>query len=245
MLYMTREERLLPLEKMCNTRDLGGYETQGGTFTKAHKYIRATSPTLASPNDLQSLKNYGINVVIDLRSPFEKQQGENPLKHDEDMTYYEVNLFDSMLASALKETSKEYNDLGAVYIHILETRKQEIKEIFNIFLEHLYDCTMFHCTSGKDRTGIISALLLDLAGCHEYDIVKDYIETYENNKELNDQVLALIQDEEAKQFLKSSPRYIMELLDYLREHYGSASQYLISIGIDEEDVDILIENFTI
>ena len=245
MIYMTREERLLPLEKMTNTRDLGGYETQGGMFTKARKYIRGSSPSQASEEDLLKLKEYGVEVVVDLRSPFEKSQGENPFKKDEDVEYYEVNLFDSLSAEAKDAKFKEYKDLGGVYVYMLEHRKKEIKDVFDIFIKHSYECTLFHCTSGKDRTGVISILLMDLAGCHEYDIVKDYSETYENNKEINDYLLTLIEDEEAKDFIKSSPRYVMELLDYIRENYGSAKEYLVTIGISYDDVEMLIENFTI
>ena len=47
------------------------------------------------------------------------------------------------------------------------------------FYDHPYDAVMFNCSAGKDRTGVIAALLLDLAGCHDYDIVKDYSESYE------------------------------------------------------------------
>ena len=53
------------------------------------------------------------------------------------------------------------------------------------------------------------------------------------------------QNEEAKQYLRSSPRYMMELLDYLREHYGSAKEYLLEIGLKNEEIEQLIENFTI
>ena len=73
MLYMTREERQISLEKMVNTRDLGGYETQGGKYSKAHKYIRASAPTYATKKDIADLKVYGVKVVIDLRSDFEKE----------------------------------------------------------------------------------------------------------------------------------------------------------------------------
>ena len=52
MLYMTREERQIQLEKMVNTRDLGGYETQGGMYSRAHKYIRAAAPTYATSKDV-------------------------------------------------------------------------------------------------------------------------------------------------------------------------------------------------
>lgn len=92
MLYMTREERLLSLEKMVNTRDLGGYETQNGTYSRSHKYIRASSPAQATQKDLDDLKDYGVKAVIDLRSDFEKEHQLNPFANDKDIDYYEVNL---------------------------------------------------------------------------------------------------------------------------------------------------------
>ncbi|UTY39310.1 tyrosine-protein phosphatase [Allocoprobacillus halotolerans] len=80
MLYMTREERQITLEKMSNTRDLGGYETQSGLYSRAHKYIRAAAPTYATAKDMQKLKDYGVKVVIDLRSDFEKECQPNPFQ---------------------------------------------------------------------------------------------------------------------------------------------------------------------
>lgn len=245
MLYMTREERMISLEKMVNTRDLGGYETQGGTYSKAHKYIRASSPTNATKKDIQTLKDYGVKAVIDLRSDFEKKHQKNPFKDDLDIDFYEVNLFDSTSASVVPDEVKQYKDLGGVYIYMLEGVKNQFKEIFDIFLKYPYEGVMFHCSAGKDRTGMIAALLLDLIGCHEYDIVKDYSESYENNKEINEGLLEMMKDEEAKQYLNSSPRYMMEFLDYLREHYGSSRGYLVEIGFSNQKIEELIENFTI
>lgn len=245
MLYMTREERMISLEKMVNTRDLGGYETQGGTYSKAHKYIRASSPTNATKKDIQTLKDYGVKAVIDLRSDFEKENQPNPFVNIEGVDYYEVNLFDSSKATVVPEEVKQYKDLGGVYIYTLEAMKHKIKEVFDIFTKYPYECVMFHCSAGKDRTGIIACLLLDLIGCHEYDIVKDYSESYENNKEINEGLLEMMKDEEAKQYLNSSPRYMMEFLDYLREHYGSSRGYLVEIGFSNQKIEELIENFTI
>ena len=88
-------------------------------------------------------------------------------------------------------------------------------------------------------------MLLDLIGCHEYDIVKDYSESYENNIVKNEELAQMMKEEDAKQYLKSSPRYMMEFLDYLREHYGSSKEYLLNIGIQEDEIEQLIENFTI
>ncbi len=245
MLYMTREERLLPTEKMVNTRELGGYETQAGTYSKSHKYIRASSPSNASKHDIELLKDYGVKVVVDLRSDFEKEKAPHAFYHDKDVEYYEINLFHSDKATVVPEEVKTYKDLGGVYIYMLESSKKQFKELFEIFLKYPYDCILFHCSAGKDRTGVTAALLLDLIGCHEYDIVKDYSESYENNKEINQGLLEMMNNEEAKQYLKSSPRYIMEFLSYLRDHYGSAKEYLIDIGLTYEQVDQLIETFTI
>lgn len=245
MLYMTREERILKLKKMVNTRDLGGYETQSGAYTRSHKYVRASSPSNATENDLKVLKEYGVKAVIDLRSDFERGKLPNPFEKDEDIDFYTVNLFDSPDAAVVPSEIKQYKDMGGVYIYMLEACKERFKEIFEIFLKYPYECVLFHCSAGKDRTGVISALLLDLAGCHEYDIVKDYSESYENNKEINEQLAAMMDDEEAKQYLKSSPRYMMELLDYLREHYGSSQEYLVEIGIKIEEIEQIIENFSI
>lgn len=245
MLYMTREERLLPTEKMVNTRELGGYETQAGTYSKSHKYIRASSPSNASKHDIELLKDYGVKVVVDLRSDFEKEKAPHAFYHDKDVEYYEINLFHSDKATVVPEEVKTYKDLGGVYIYMLESSKKQFKELFEIFLKYPYDCILFHCSAGKDRTGVTAALLLDLIGCHEYDIVKDYSESYENNKEINQGLLEMMNNEEAKQYLKSSPRYIMEFLSYLRDHYGSAKEYLIDIGLTYEEVDQLIETFTI
>lgn len=245
MLYMTREERLLSLEKMVNTRDLGGYETQSGSYSKSHKYVRASTPTHASKKDIEDLKAYGIKAVIDLRSDFERQQQPNPFENDADIDFYTVNLFDSSTAAVIPDEVKQYKDLGGVYIYMLEGMKDKFKELFDIFLKYPYDCLMFHCSAGKDRTGMCAALLLDLIGCHEYDIVKDYSESYENNLEINEELASIMKDEEAKQYLKSSPRYMMEVLDYLREHYGSAKEYLLEIGMKIEEIDEIIENFVI
>jgi len=242
---MTREERLLKLEKMVNTRDLGGYETQVGSYSKAHKYIRASSPAQATQKDIADLKEYGVKAVIDLRSDFEKEHQKNPFQRDNDVDYYEVNLFDSTKASVVPEEVRQYQDLGGVYIYSLEAMKHKFKDIFDIFLEYPYDCVLFHCSAGKDRTGMVAALLLDLIGCHEYDIVKDYSESYENNLEINEELAQMMNNDEAKQYLKSSPRYMMEFLDYLREHYGSAKEYLLEIGMRIDEIEQIIENFTI
>ena len=68
MQYLTREERLLPLTSVYNIRDLGGYETQTGAYSKSHKYIRSGKMNRLTEVDRQYLKDYGIKVIIDLKA---------------------------------------------------------------------------------------------------------------------------------------------------------------------------------
>ena len=111
MQYMTSEERLIALDKMTNTRDLGGYETQEGYYTKSHHYIRASSPANATEGDLEKLYDYGVRVTIDLRSDFEKEAQPTSFKDYRDVENIEINLMDDAVVKVVPSEVKEYKDL--------------------------------------------------------------------------------------------------------------------------------------
>lgn len=79
MMQLSREERMLQVESMTNIRDLGGYETQSGYYTKSHKFIRSTNPSKLTDEEKEYLYNYGIRLQIDLRSDFEIEQQPSSL----------------------------------------------------------------------------------------------------------------------------------------------------------------------
>ena len=244
MMQLSREERLLKVESMTNVRDLGGYETQNGYYTKSHKFVRSTNPGNLSKDEKEYLYDYGIRVQVDLRSDFEVDQQPSALKGYKDIEYYNINLLQSKNLNVLPSEVRNYHDLSGFYVFMLESNKEQFRQVFEIFYQHPYNAIMFNCSAGKDRTGVVAALLLDLAGCHEYDIVKDYSESYENNLSLIPELEKII-DAKNHVYLESEPRMMMELLDYLRSNYGSAKEYLISCGFDEEKIMDIIENFTI
>ena len=93
MLYMTREERYISLDHMPNTRDLGGYETQDGHYTKAHHFVRASGPYECSDHDLDKLYDYGVRVTIDLRSDFEKKAMASRFSEDDRFENIEIKFF--------------------------------------------------------------------------------------------------------------------------------------------------------
>lgn len=242
-MQLSREERLIKLNSITNVRDLGGYETQSGHYTRVKKFVRAANPSSLDNDDIESIYQYGIRAVIDLRSDYELEAQPSKLKDYKDIAYYGVNLMQSKDLKVVPEDVKNFKDLSGLYIYMLEANKNTVKEVFDIFLKYPYECVLFNCSAGKDRTGLIAALLLDLAGCHEYDIVKDYSESYENNLPIIEELEKLAEGKLDKTYLSSNPTYMIRFLGYLREHYGSAKDYLISCGINEDDLQEIIENF--
>ena len=187
--------------------------------------------------------NCGL-LRLDLRSDYELVHQPHSLKGYKDIEYYHINLLQNENMSVLPNDIKDYQDLSGFYIFMIEANKKQLKKVFNIFLNHPYDCTLFNCSAGKDRTGVIACMLLDLAGCHEYDIVKDYSESYENNMAMIKQLEEMIPSEDEK-FLGSDPRVMMKFIAYLRENYGSTKGYLLNIGFSDEEIEEIKENFII
>ena len=223
---------------------------------KKNKIFRGASLDQITFDDaLYMEKELGIHYILDYRDEKESLMSQDIV--------FPNAIYERIAALQVKEATDEGFDFGSMLQGEMTLEKLKFllsyvsegyktmafdnpayHKLFELLLRndgHVY----FHCTAGKDRTGITAALLLDLMGCHEYDIVKDYSESYENNIEINEELAKMMENEEAKQYLKSSPRYMMELLDYLREHYGSSKEYLLQIGLKNEEIEQLIENFTI
>ncbi|HIU13193.1 MAG TPA: tyrosine-protein phosphatase [Candidatus Fimiplasma intestinipullorum] len=244
MMYLTREERLLNVESIKNTRDLGGYETQEGSFTHTHRYVRAATPAHLTERDKAYLYDYGVRCIVDLRSQYEIEKAPNQMRGYKDIEYFHVDIFGDPNATLVPQSGVSFKDMGDLYCLMLDHFQNSFRKVFQIFLEHLDICVLFHCSAGKDRTGVIAALLLDLAGCHMYDIVKDYSESYENNQEIYEELLKLANNENAH-YLMSDPIYMMKMMDHLYEQYGSARGYLRVLGFQDEDIDALVHNLTI
>ena len=244
MLQLSREERYIALQGATNVRDIGGYETKSEYYTKAHRFIRSASTAKMTSSDCDKLYDYGVRHILDLRSDYEIEHLPSCFISDDRFHYQSINILESKTASVVPDDIMNYHDLSGFYIYIIEVHKAKIKEVFDVFAKHLYEGVLFHCSAGKDRTGVIAALLMDLAGCHEEDIIKDYSESYENNLAILDELEKMMEAEHSS-VLGSSPTIMAAFLEYLREHYGSAKEYLISCGMQEEDIIDITQSFII
>lgn len=216
-----------------NMRDLGGYETQGGLITRWNKYIRSDAEGNLSAGEQEYLYGLGVRAVVDLRYPGEIRRKESPFKGYKDIKYYSVNMLENYTFAGI-------NDMGDAYIAWTETARDKILRVFRIFLDHLESGVIFHCSIGKDRTGITAALLLGLAGCSPADIVADYAESFANNSR-RASYLDVPPDE--KFYMYSEPEYMERFLAHLDSRYGGPAEYLVSIGLEPGEVEALKESF--
>ncbi|NLM53156.1 MAG: tyrosine-protein phosphatase [Firmicutes bacterium] len=237
----------IPLETLVNVRDLGGFAAMEGKITKYGVFLRSDCPTNITPYDLQFLLDYGITLTIDLRGNDEVQKTPSALSQVAGLTYIHcpISADHSVLQSGNKElplSPQDGNfDLGDTYIEIAETAKAWVKRVFTICAQW-QGGVMYHCFLGKDRTGIITALLLGACGVSDTDILMDYSASmsclrprYSNmHPEMLPQKRG--RPDYCWGFFGSVPESMEALLCHLQAKYGGVTAYLQSCGVSTQSI---------
>jgi protein-tyrosine phosphatase len=231
---MNTNERVLKLEGAYNVRDLGGYQTADGRITQWGRVFRADGLHKLSEQDQQVLVSLGIRTVVDLRHTNEIQKMKNVFADSAYMAYHNISLINP--ATTIKPSIQS---LGDMYVNILDECQPLIRRVFELLLtDHEKDAALFHCTAGKDRTGIISALLLDLVGVPYEVIMDDYAMTAYCIAPLMDELRDnsrqdLVPVEALEKFLGCDRENMLMMLAHLKEAYGGGERYLLAIGLSE------------
>lgn len=213
-------------EIVLNCRDVGGYTTKDGNKMKTGVFLRSGEPGRADSLDVAHLEMLGIDCIVDLRNEKEANKLPDPKLNKAD--YYHCTISGDPLAT-LQES----------YISNLENGKDEFKAIFDV-LSSEYETTLIHCAAGKDRTGLVSMLLQDLAGVDAETIVADYHYSETLLKDYNQNIQALVP--ELDPYWLGTPAEAMEkVLEHLYSTYGGAEQYLYHIGLNRFQVQFLKE----
>lgn len=227
----------LPLEKAYNVRELGGYATNHGKVTAFRRFLRSDDITKLSRKDVELLREYGVRSIIDLRSERELQRAPNPFANKAGFTYLHQSLLplESSMFQSLDSLEDLLSERDAIlvdlYIYMLERSKNEIKAIFN-WIARQNGCILFHCTAGKDRTGLLAMLLLGLVGVDEVDIVANYAVSEIYLAANPDVKMMNLPIDIPKDLLDSKPSYIKEAYQYVQKEYQSVENYLSSIGVE-------------
>lgn len=229
----------IPLTTTYNTRDLGGYQSLKGP-TRFGRFLRSDSLAALNHQDTEQLKLIGVKTIVDLRMPSEIKKAPNPLQDHPDFRYHHVSLMEDSHVDAFTMADVPEDYLATMYVNLLEYSKPHIKSLFDIFSTHL-DGLLFHCSAGKDRTGITAMLLLGLVGVSDPDIIANYEVTYTYLKQ-NPQIQAHLNHVPA-QLLSSKPEFMERALSHVISKYHTIRQYLLSAGVDEAKLDIIQQSF--
>ena len=218
------------LETTQNTRDLGGYETCYGGKTKSFSVLRSDRQGYANDRDKKFLVDHDITTVIDMRTEEDVKKKPSSLANVKGMTYYNFPIY---------EGSKVPNSVEEVPVSFLKIAEEpNMKAVFQC-IANAPQGVIFNCSAGKDRSGVVSAILLLFAGVRDEDIIENYVVT----KYYIKQRLQYIQQNSDYDMAIVTPnKSFMELfLKMFREKYGNVSNYFQSIGMDRECIDRLRE----
>jgi len=219
-------------EKLSNLRDLGGYACQGGS-TRYGAVLRSDQPCGLTEAEKDFLVAKGLTDVIDLRSDDECSEFPNAFADHSSVTLHHYNL-----KADLGVVRTDIDDtMGALYVQTLESRGAVIASIVAVVAESP-GLVLVHCFAGKDRTGIIAAMILLSLGVAEQDVIADYQVSEVHLSRKFERFLSLVPDFPLYK-LSSGSENMKRMLDHIRATYGNASVYLEIHGFSRQSLDKL------
>jgi protein-tyrosine phosphatase len=245
----TLEARQVWFEACFNFRDLGGYETGQGGRIRWQMLYRSDSLHRLTPADAVLFQSLGIRTVIDLRSGTELEDHGRLRVAGGGTAWHHAPMLDNvkLRVPADGEPAPVRDERAAAnpYVYIVDGFGPSIAATFQLLAAEGALPAVFHCMSGKDRTGIVSALLLDLLGVPEEAIAADYALTEETRTrsttwiEMNEPELAAFFARIPPDLNRAHPEKILELLAYIRSSYGSSAGLLSRLGVTDAEQSAL------
>lgn len=224
----------LPLKGSYNTRDLGGYPTYDGNATRFNQFLRSDEVGYLSEEDIMFLKEYGVKTVIDLRTKDELEQIPNPFENEPLIKFHHISLISQKM---IQEMTEKFNtvSMDINYINTLELEKRSIAKVLKAIHESEEGCILFHCSAGKDRTGLIAMLLLGIAGVDHQDIITNYEPSFANISH-NPRVKKMIMRDVPSMML-SNYTFMQKTLKHIDYKYGSIKDYVKSLGFIHSEIN--------
>ena len=234
-------KRRLEIEGAHNVRDLGGYRTLDGGCTRWLRFLRADSLHRLSPVAQTALLDYGVRTVIDLRRTSETQTEPNVFARSAVVEYHHLNMIgdEDLGIEPLPEETEKPRQIAHGYCGYLDKCQVQVERILETLANAGNQAALFHCAAGKDRTGMISALLLGLAGVPKETIAADYglsarylVVRYLTYPEADPEIRTWAD----YQRTSCPPETMLLVLDYLESIYGGVEGYVRTVGLSEDQI---------
>lgn len=232
-------ERHLVWPDLLNARDLGGLSLSSGEQTAWRQVVRADNLNKLAPAGASALVAYGIRTVIDLRDPRELEKFPNPLAAAPPRGVVFVNV--PLISEANWEAVKDPAWMVEGYVLIARLSGNNVAKAIAAVSDAPAGGVVIHCHAGKERTGVVAALLLSLAGVPDERVADDWIASDAFLQPLYEEWLAnetdpTIRAKRAEGFVTHA-EHIMAVLTYVRRTHGSVAEYLLASGLTKDQLD--------
>ena len=227
-----------------NFRDLGGYLTDSGRTVKWRRIFRSDSPSTLTPSDVRTItETLGIKSVVDLRSSNSILDDGRGLLALAGLAYHNYPFLERRGIDPPTSGEQSADRLSAIYQWMLHNSGQLIAQAFTALAQNLNQPAMFHCSAGKDRTGILGATILTVLGVSREDVIADFLMT----NEVIDGILARIKkmpgfESSTREGIIAPQPAIEKLMDSTQNDLGGSEAYLLHHGVQQSVIDGLRES---
>jgi hypothetical protein len=222
-----------------NFRELAPYALRGGGSLRSRRVFRSGALELMTPADEALLsRELGIRTILDLRHPDELAgtPGTHPLSD----RVVRLSIFSE--SQSQEDLIAELNGLYGPgpsprrYLHYLEIGGDRLARAFELFADESNYPILVHCTAGKDRTGVLLGMVMEVLGCHDADIAHEY----GLSDASIDRLIAYLRasgrqlegtDAEIRARLSTPPERMAGFIELLREHHTSAAHFFEGQGV--------------
>jgi protein-tyrosine phosphatase len=256
MQLVDHPNRRVPLANVFNFRDLGGYPLAGGGTTAWGRIFRADGLQRLAGDDLDLIDGIGIRTVIDLRTSNEiSERGAFPVEHHP-VAYHHLSIIDATWMETgvpdFEPTEQGGIDfLVWAYRDMLDQGADRFAQAIATLAQPGTGATVFHCAAGKDRTGLLTMLVLGGLGVDHDVIAADFGLTRSGMDRMrawladnNPQALADMNTRPAHMF-GAHPDAMRQILTDLDDQHGGVRGYLSSIGVGDAVLSDLAERLTV
>jgi protein tyrosine/serine phosphatase len=236
------DDRHVPFSAAFNARDLGGLPTTDGHTIRRGQIFRADGIHRLPEDDVDRLRALGIRTVIDLRTTGELQVA-GQLRADGVSVVHLPIIRETWDPERIVVSDDPVEFLVERYLEMLDEGGPAISATFELLASSDRRPLVFHCSAGKDRTGVVAALLLSVLGVHDDVVADDYASSAAAMTKLVQWIAT--NRPEAIDAMNRQPKAMLEcpgaamhqLLDEVRARYGSVEDYLIGSGVSPGALD--------
>ena len=237
---MTEEiKRNIPLEGCVNFRDLGGYPTTDGRTVKWRRLFRSDSLSALTESDVQTITGtLGVTAVIDLRNSGAAVDDGRGLLALSGIGYHNFGFLEGRGIAPPTSGEDSERRLSEIYQWILHNSGTLMAQAFTTLAQDVNQPAVFHCSAGKDRTGVLGATILAVLGVSRDDIVADFLLT----NEVIDGILARIKkmpgfENSTREGIVAPKPAIERYLDVTQSEFGGPEAYLRHHGVQQSTID--------